>query len=425
MAANKKINKNVLSWAIYDWANSAFATTVIAALFPIFFKQYWSHGQDVSDSTFYLGLANSVAALILAVASPIIGSIADRGTSKLKFLISFTIFGIINTFALFFVDKGDWQFAALLYIFSVIGFNASIVFYDSIMTLIAPKKDYDFVSVFGFALGYLGGAILFSINALMILKPDWFGFADKIEATRVCFLTVGFWWMLFSIPLIRTFKEKHIKNEFSYGQLIRNSLSDVYSTFTHIKQYRILFLFLLSYFFYIDGVNTIIKMAADFGLSIGLQPENLMIAILIVNYVSFPATFLYAYIAKKISPDAGILFAITVYCFLIIGAYHMQTIQHFFGLAIGIGLVQGGLQALSRSYFGRLIPEGRSAEFFGFYNMVGKFSAIIGPVLMGWVGLMTKSPRLSILSILILFVAGGGIFIYVMKHNKQEKLKLG
>ncbi|MCB0414837.1 MAG: MFS transporter [Bdellovibrionales bacterium] len=408
------LNKKSLSWAFYDWANSAFATTVMAAFFPVFFKQYWSEGIEVTKSTFVFGTANSIMGLFVALLAPILGAVADQSSLRMKFLISFTFLGGLATGGLYFVGQGQWLYAITLYALAAIGFAGSLTFYDSLLLLVCKPKDMDFVSSFGFALGYLGGALLFTVNVLMYTHTEWFGIENQALAIKLSFLSVAVWWLIFTLPIVIFVKEPPAKNnikEVDFKKIIQSSFKEVFNTFTEIKRYQHIFFFLLAYFFYIDGVNTTIKMAVDYGMSIGFEPSLLIKAILLVNFFAFPATLIYLALTKKLGTLYGILIAIGAYCCIVLFAYFMQTPQHFILLSLGVGSVQGGIQALSRSYYGQLIPPDRSAEFFGFYNMLSKFSSILGPFLMGTVGLLTKDPRLSILSVLILFIIGGSILV--------------
>lgn len=400
-------NKSIISWALYDWANSAYATVVLAGFFPLFFKQYWSAGLEPAASTFQLGAANSLASAVIVILAPLLGSIADAGKAKKKMLLAFAMLGVLMTGALYFVAKGDASMALLLFGISAIGFSGSIIFYDSLIVDICEEKDYDKVSALGFSMGYLGGGILFAITVMMTLKPDWFGFADKAEAVRVSFLCVAAWWTIFSLPIMLNVHEKHEQKATSMSLAIRRGFRQLIETFNHIRQLRVVAVFLLAYWLYIDGVDTIVRMAVDYGMSLGFDPSALITALLITQFVGFPAAVAFGFIGEKIGARQGILIAIVVYLLVTLWASQMQSASEFYGLAIVIGLVQGGIQSLSRSLYARLIPASRAAEFFGFYNMLGKFAAVLGPLMVGAVSLLTGSARASILSVSILFIAGG------------------
>lgn len=416
-------NKEVISWSFYDWANSAFATTVMAGFFPVFFKQYWSAGTDLNVSTYQLGFANSLSAGILACLSPILGAYADQGSGKKRSLIVFTCLGVIMTGALAMVAKGDWLSAVILYVIANIGFAGGNSFYDSLLVDVAQPKDLHRVSALGYSLGYLGGGVLFALNVLMTLKPHLFGLRDAAHAVQVSFFTVAIWWTVFTLPLLFFVKEDRVRT-MSYSRLLVAGLKQVLDTFIKIKSLKNVSLFLLAYFFYIDGVNTIMRMAVDYGLALGLPSESLIVALLLTQFVGFPAALVYGHLAHHIGEKRGIYLAIFIYSAVCVFAYFMTTAVHFYILAIVIGLVQGGIQALSRSVFANMIPKENSGEFFGFFNMLGKFSSMLGPFLVGWVSLSTQSSRASILSIILLFVIGSALLIRVkVPHGHGTDLK--
>ena len=413
----KYADKSMLSWALYDWANSAFATTVIAGFFPIFFKEYWSSGTSATESTFQLGLINSTAGIIIALFAPVFGAIADRGSSKKKFLLFFAMMGIVMTGALYMVDKGSWICAAFIYAAAVIGFSGSNIFYDSLLVDISSPVERDFVSSLGYSMGYLGGGILFAINVAMTLHPALFGLADQPEAIRISFISVALWWALFSIPVFIFVRETGTAEKTGTIKIIKSGFTDIISTFREIQKYRIVFIFLAAYWLYIDGVDTIIRMAVDYGISLGFNTNSLITALLVTQFVGFPATLAFGVIGKRLGTKTGLYIAIAIYTGVCVWGYFINSINEFYILAIAIGLVQGGIQSLSRSLFSRIIPPEKTTEFFGFYNMIGKFAVFVGPLLMGTVAYLTGSPRLSIISIAILFIAGG-IVLYFVKENE-------
>jgi UMF1 family MFS transporter len=400
-------NRPVFAWALYDWANSAFATTVMAGFFPVFFQKFWSVGVDPSATTARLGYANAAAGFTLALLAPVLGAIADRGGRRKRFLLAWTLLGVAATGALYFVGQGQWGTAALLFVIASMGFNGGIVFNDSLMLDVAKPGEYDRVSAFGYSLGYLGGGLLFLINVVMYSKPAWFGLRDGAHAVQASFLTVAVWWCLFTLPLMRNVREHYSGPHLSLVEAMRVGFRELGSTFAHIRQYRTLWVFLLAYWFYIDGVNTIIKMAVDYGTSLGLDTSALLIALLVTQFVGFPAALLFGWLGERIGARRGILIGIAVYCAITVYAYFLDSEAEFFALAIAVGLVQGGVQSLSRSLYGRLIPEGKNAEFFGFYNMMGKFAAFLGPLLMAITAELTGNTRISIVSLVLLFVIGG------------------
>ena len=406
---------------MYDWANSAFATTVMAGFFPIFFKQFWCAGADVTLSTARLGFANSIAGIMVAMAAPFLGAISDRGGTKKRFLIFFAYMGVVMTSALYMVSEGNWPLAMFLYVMANIGFSGGNIFYDSLITGVASEENMDYVSVLGFSLGYLGGGILFGLNVWMTLRPGIFGFTGSGEAIRFSFLSVGLWWAVFSIPVFLFVKEPERPDRIPGMKMIKVGISQVRETFQEIRSLKNIFLFLLAYWLCIDGVDTIIRMAVDYGISIGFDSKDLIIALLITQFVGFPSALGFGYLGGKIGTKRAILIAIAVYFILSIWGAFMRAKEEFYILAFIIGLVQGGIQALSRSYYAKIVPIEKPAEYFGFYNMIGKFAVILGPVLMGGCGLATRSlgysaeiaSRVSIISICLLFMTGGILLCFV------------
>jgi UMF1 family MFS transporter len=410
------LRRPVIGWAFYDWANSAFSLTVVTAFVPVMLAEYWSDGVDSTVTTFRLGMANGVASLIVALSVPLIGALADRLGNRKGLLVVLAALGIVMTGSLFFVAQGQWPLAVACYVIAVVGFAGSNSVYDALLVNVSPSSHFDRISAFGYALGYLGGALLFTVNVIMVSNPAAFGLASEVEAIRLAFLMVAAWWAVFSLPLLLWVKEGHQTDGVQpRGQLLQS----LKRTLRGIRGHRNLGLFLIAYWLYIDGVYTIIKMAVDFGLSQGLSMQDLIRAILITNFVGFPATILFGRIASRWGTKRALCLGLTIYIVVTFAAVFITTATQFYLLAISIGLVQGGVQSLSRSFFARLIPEERSAEYFGFYNMLGKFSAILGPVLAGVVTLTFNSQRIGILSILILFVSGFFILLKVEQETAE------
>jgi len=572
-------DKPQFAWVMYDWANSAFATTVMAGFFPVFFKNYWSSTADVNMSTAYLGLANSLASLMVAILAPILGAIADQGNSKKKFLIFFAYMSVLMTGCLFMVEMGNWQVALFLYVMGTIGFSGANVFYDSLLPNITTEKNIDFVSSKGYAFGYLGGGLLFLLNVLWYTMPANFGFDtefisnvvkiennaiyvnatdfnvnvdDNFEAIlsshfvteikdiefqkkdnenlatitisevnnidwnkidkiisfgeyksgefvgfdpsnskllvknltrkitiddkvnvryenkitigkyengvcsdiigmenhfknitvktdilkpaieflpiRLSFLSVAIWWAIFTIPLIvwvREEKHKVKNNVFFY---VKQGFGQLSYTFKKIKQMKYIFTFLAAYWLYIDGVNTVIRMAVDYGMSIGLPSSSLITALLITQFVGFPSALLFGMLGEKWDVKKSLFIGIFVYLGINIWAVFMESVMEFYIMAIIIGIVQGGIQALSRSLYSRLIPKNQNAEYYGFFNMTGKFAAIFGPLLVGLINIIARNMNMSsnlatrfgIGSLIILFI-GGSIFLYFVDIEKGKK----
>lgn len=411
--------RSVWSWALYDWANSAFATVVIAGFFPIFFKEYWSVGVSATENTFRLGVANSIASLSMLLIAPMLGAIADQGTYKKRFLTGFAILGIFFTAAMYSVEQGQWQLATLFYVMASLGFAGANVFYDSFIVDVSSPRRYEWVSSLGFSLGYLGGGLVFSLCVLITLKPHWFGLDSTQQAVKLSFLITAAWWMLFTLPLLKNVQQKSSVRLSSFFEATRLGWKQLKQTLIHIRQYRVVFWFLVAYWFYIDAVDTIIRMAVDYGLALGFTSTDLITALLLVQFIGFPAALGFGWLGQRIGPKLGIMIGLAGYVGITVWAYFIQHIWEFYALAIAIGLIQGGVQALSRSLYARLIPADYAAEFFGFYNLLGKFAAVLGPIMMGWVALMSGSTRGSILVLLVLF----GLGALILSRVKVESVK--
>ena len=413
--------KQIISWSLYDWANSTFSTTVMAGFFPIFFQQYWSTASDVTVSTWYLGLANSLASIAVASLAPFLGAIADKASVKKRLLIFFAFIGIISTGALSMVGQGYWKIAAVFYVVASVGFMSANIFYDSLLPSVASKQKRDFVSSLGYSLGYIGGGILFLVNVAMYLKPQFFGIADAPSAIKLSFLTVAVWWAIFTLPILIFVKEKAPANDIGIIKSISAGWIQLLSTLKRIRELKVVTTFLIAYWLYIDGVDTIIRMSVDYGTSLGFTTSTLITLLLMVQFIAFPATLIYNWFAKQIGIKQAILIAIGGYiCIAVIGSLVSKE-WHFYIIATLIGCFQGGIQALSRSLFSRIIPSNNSAEFFGFYNMFGKFATIIGPPLMGYVAMATGNPRFGILAIILLFVLGG-YFLMMVDVEEGERV---
>ncbi len=399
--------KKIFAWAFYDWANSAFAASVMAAFFPVFFREYWNVDSDASQSTFRLGIANSLSSLVVVLLAPILGAIADQGGKRRQFLFTFAFLGILMTGCLYMVERGDWMLAMLVYVLATVGFSASNTFYDSLLVDITTADNVDFVSALGYSLGYLGGGLLFAFNIYMVVSPETFNLPDSTTAVRYAFLSVALWWALFSIPTLLFVKEQPRTTYARGWRAVTAGYHQLAQTVRQVRQLRPTLLFLVAYWLYIDGVDTIVRMAVDYGLALGFASNSLLMALGITQFVGFPSAIAFGKIGARFGARTGIYIGLGVYTAVTLWGYFMQDVWEFYVLAVAIGLVQGGVQALSRSFYSRIIPKNKAAEFFGFYNMLGKFAAVIGPALMGWVGVLTGTPRASILSLILLFAAGG------------------
>lgn len=408
MESKKNITKKqIYSWALYDWANSAFATTVIAGFFPIFFKSFWAGDLSPSESSAWLGTANSISGLAIVFIAPFLGALADISNKKKFFLGFFAFLGVIFTGSLFFIAQGQWVIAMAVYAMASIGFSGGNVFYDALLTNVSSKESRNRVSALGYSLGYLGGGFLFIFNVCMYLYPESFGLKSITDAVLFSFLSVSVWWALFTIPILKFVPEDQNITSVSFSlNLFTQSFKRVISTFKDIRQYKKLSIFLLAYWLYIDGVHTIVRMAIAYGSDIGLQSSDMIIALIITQFVGFPATIAYGFLGDKFGLRPMLSIGIIGYIFVTIFSTFITSITGFYFLAATIGIFQGGVQSISRAFFSRLIPENKDAEFFGFYNLVGKSSVIIGPVLVGWVAYTFDNPDYGILSLLLLFIPG-------------------
>ena len=399
--------KKYYSWVLYDWANSAYATIVLAGFFPIIFSNYYADILPSGMRTLLLGISNSSASLLLIILAPFLGLMSDRYGDKKKFLLFFASVSITSTLLLVVVDRDSWAIASILFSISVLGFMLSNVFYDSMIMNFNEKKFRNTISSYGYAFGYLGGGIAFIIAILVVLFSG--SNIEIIQNKKISFLIASLWWLLFMIPLILYWKEPN--------QLSNVKKVHLKDTFIEIFNNKHIFYFLLAYWTYIDGVDTIIRMAVNYGITLGFNQYDLLLALLIVQFVSFPGTLFINFLANRTSTETGIIFCILLYMVITLFATVIDSLVGFYSIAVSIGIVQGGIQALSRSYFANIIPQSRDSEFFGIYNMLGKFAALIGPLLVGLITYLTDSSRLGISSIILLFIIGLFLMIKVKQIN--------
>lgn len=402
--------KPVVAWALYDWANSAFATTIMAGFFPVF---YSAISKDISteDSQFWFNVTLAAASVVIAVSAPILGAVGDRGGARKKFLAFFAGIGILMTAALAWVHAGHWGMGLALYGLGTVGFSGANVFYDSMLVDVAEERELDLVSALGYSAGYIGGGLLFVLNVLMVQKPEWFALEDAGSAVKASFLSVAVWWGVFSVPLMLFVEETPTKNEASRFQALREGFQQLAQTLKEIQSFKVLVLFLVAYWIYIDGVNTVIKTAVFFGDRVlGLEQASLITALLVTQFVAFPAALAFGALGQRIGPKPAILIGLGVYLAALVYAWRfLEDASDFYVLAVAIGLVQGGVQSLSRSLYARLVPPSKTAEFFGFFNMVGKFATIFGPLMIAFTPMVIPGAdeRDGILSLTLLFLVGG------------------
>ena len=400
-------SKKFYSWVLYDWANSAYATIVLAGFFPIIFAEYFATSVLSSERTLYLGISNSAASLILIFIAPIFGLLSDKFSNKKLFLLIFASLSIFSTLILSFITKDSYVLASIFFSISLLGFMMSNVFYDS-MLLNFESHEYDKISSTGYAVGYLGGGIAF-VFTLVFLYSNSDSSIEIISSNKIAFVFAALWWLLFMIPLIIYWIEK------PNHQIQTTNIID---TFKEIKLNKPILFFLISYWIYIDGVDTIIRMAINYGLILGFTNYDLLVALLVTQFVAFPGTLIINKISELSSVTTTISGCLIMYLIITLLSYSLDNIYEFYLIACLIGFVQGGIQALSRSYFARLIPNNKHSEYFGIYNMLGKFAALIGPLLVGFVTYTSNNARLGILSISIFFIIGLIMFYKSLNYKK-------
>ena len=397
------------AWAMYDWALSGMQTVIMTAIFPIFFVKVAGADLPGSAATQQLARANTIAMLIVAIISPVLGAVADYSASKKRFLGVMTAIGSLACAAMFAIDRGDLGLAMVLYVTAMFGASACLVFYESLLPHIASTEEMDRVSTAGYAFGYLGGGLLVALNLAWIMKPAWFGLPEGTLPTRLAFVSVSIWWVLFAIPLFRRVPEPARKlesDERAQANALVVALQRIAETLRELREYKQAFLMLVAFLIYNDGIQTIIKMATAYGTEIGIGEKDLIAAIMIVQFVGVPFAFLFGRLAGVIGAKASIFAGLVVYTLISILGYYMTSATHFYVLAGLVGLVQGGTQALSRSLFASMIPAHKSGEFFGFYSVFEKFAGIFGPLLFDIAISTTGSSRNAILSVIVFFIVG-------------------
>ncbi len=398
------------AWALYDWANSPFITIVITAVFPIFFAKVAAAGMSESDATGRFAVASSISLAVIALLSPILGAIADQAPIKKRFLATFMSIGALATAAMALIGTGDWVLALVLFGIGQIGATGSFVFYDSLLPHVARDDEVDRVSTAGYALGYVGGGVVLALVLFAVTTPHAFGLPDSGAATRAGFVLVAVWWIAFAMPLFRRVPEPPIATGGAPrprgAALIRASFAGLRVTFRELRRFRQATLFMFAFLVFNDGIGTIIKLAAVYGNEIGLEQNTMIVAILLTQFIGIPFTFLFGQMAGRLGTRRSIFLGLAVYCVVSALGYFMTSPVHFYALAILVGLVQGGVQALSRSLFASMIPRARSSEMFALFGVFEKFAGIFGPAVFAVIKALTGSSRNGILSVLAFFVVG-------------------
>lgn len=413
----KGFSREEKAWMLYDWANSAFSAIVAAIILPVFFKTV-AEGSGVSgvDATAYWGYATSLGTFICAILAPMLGSLGDFSGMKKKLFTAFMLLGVISTFLLAATDR--WQMLLVFYVLGTLGFSGSCIYYDSFLLDVTSPERMDRVSSVGYGLGYIGGSTIPLIISLILIQ-----FGDKVgiptvNATKFAFILTAVWWLIFTIPMLRTVHQRH--SIASQEHLFRQTMHNTASTLAKIIRHRAALFFLIAYFFYIDGVGTIIHMATVFGASCGLDSMDMMVILLIVQIVAFPFAILYGRLAERFGARSMILFGIVTYILVCAVGFRLQVMKDFLILAVLVGTAQGGIQALSRSYFGKLIPADQAGEFFGFFDVFGKFSAVIGPALFGFAAQVTGVTNYGVLAVMLMFMIGGSIMLFLVPASGKK-----
>jgi len=402
------------AWAMYDWANSAFQTTIIAVVFPIYYQKVAAADLAAPVATSRFAWATTGSILIVAIIAPLLGSVADRVPIKKRLLAVFLGIGAVATAAMFFIGRGDWLFALTLFVIGNVGVAGSIVFYESLLPHIAPPAQLDRVSTAGYAIGYVGGGVLLAINVVMMAKPEWFGLPDRDTAVRASLASVAVWWVVFSIPLFRHVPEPPGHGEPAAGGIgFAGAVRGLIATLRELRRYRHAFLLLLAFLLYNDGVQTIIRMATIYGTEIGLDDNAMIGALLVTQFVGIPFAFLFGILADRIGAKPAIFGGLAVYSVITIMGYFLRTSSQFFTLCVMVGMVQGGTQALSRSLFASMIPKEKSSEFFSFFGVFERYAGVLGPAVFAWVVAHSGSSRSAILSVVGFFVIGAAILAFV------------
>ena len=404
-SSQKTFTKTVKSWIAYDAGNSAFATTVVAAFFPIFYLEFWASTMPKVEASIYLNWTLVICNTLILLSGPVIGAYTDINRSTKNALNIFTIIGALFVGSLFFIDVGSWLYALIFFGIANYCFCVAQIPYDKILTKITSPNNFSIISNQGYAWGYFGGGALFLLNALMSIYPSSFGLASQAEAIRVSFLMVSIWWLLFLIPLFLNFKET--KTEQHSISVFSSSFKNIFNTLKSVYQYKNAFLFLIAFFLFIDGAHTVIYLASTFALNLGLETSSIIQALILVQFVAFPATLLWGYVANKYGDKLVLYITIASYICIIVYSTTLSSAFEFYLLAAWVGFVQGGIQGSSRGMFGKLIPKEKAGEFFGLYNVMGRAGAILGPLMVGTLLTLYGNVRIALLPIAVLFIIGG------------------
>jgi UMF1 family MFS transporter len=410
-----KLTKAEKSWILYDIANSAFILSVTATI-PIYFRSLAENaGVESNIVSAWWGTATSVAVIILAVMAPILGAIADYKGMKKKLFVAFLAMGILGAFSL--AVTTDWMAFLLLFIIARVGYSACNIFYDSMLVDVSTDERMDMISSQGYAWGYVGSTIPFIVGiALIFIKP--FGISTT-QATQISFLITAVWWGLLTIPMLKNVKQTYYLEP--QPKVVSKAFSRVFLTLKKIFKNKKIFYYIVGYFCYIDGVYTIISMATTYGGEVGIGTTEMIGALLLTQFVAFPFAILAGVLAKKHGALKLLKFYILMYIGISLFGYQLDQAWEFWVLAVAVGIAQGGIQSLSRSFYGKLVPKNESNEYFGFFDIFGKFADFFGPMILAVMAVTTGSSRNGILALIVLFVIGYWMLVKVEKLDKAEK----
>ena len=407
--------RELRAWALYDWANSAFQTTVVTAVFPRFFAEYAAQGMTATEATTRFAWVTTVAAVVIAVLGPMLGAIADYRAAKKRLLGISLAIGVAATALMAAITRGGWEYAAIVFVVSNVAFAATLVFYDSLLPHIASHEELDRVSTAGYAIGYVGGGLLLIVNLIWILYPAAFGLADTAAATKLSFVSVAVWWLLFSVPLFRHVHEPAAiaAPEAQNKNLLTVGFTMAWRTLRELRRYPDALLMLTAFLLYNDGIQTMIKMSSIYGAEAGIDPNAQIAAFVLVQFVGIPFSFLFGALADRIGAKPAVFISLVVYTVVSVIGYFLAHTWQFFVLAFLVGTVQGGSQALSRSLFARMIPKVKSSEYFGFFSVFEKFGQIFGPLVFAAAVTISGSSRSAVLSVILFFVLGAVVLTRV------------
>jgi UMF1 family MFS transporter len=421
-AVERDYQRTINAWAMYDWANSAFAVIILTAIFPVYYRSLATNaGRSPEDATAYWAYTTSASLLLVALIGPVLGAMADIAGGRKRFLGLALVLGVLGSIGLAFLGKDTFLLGSLIFAIGNFGFAGGNIFYEALLPHVARPNDMDRVSALGYALGYLGGGLLLIITVLWILWPHWFWMPSREFALRASFVSVAVWWFVFALPLFRNVAEPSTREHASISlSIVINGFQRLARTLRQIRRYRQLALFLLAFWIYNDGISTIIKIATAYGDEIGVDHNQMLIALVLTQLVGFPSTLGYGALARSLGTKRSIFLGLAVYMLISIAGFFMKSALHFYLLAIVVGLVQGGTQALSRSLFATMVPKTQSTEFFGFFSTGEKLAGVIGPAIFGLVGQLTGSSRWGIISVTCLFVAGAALLWRVDEHEGRN-----